>query len=386
VITMALTTPPRRVGTSGRRTRRTTRFALACEALESRQLLSVGNTGLVAAAMPALTANQAHLAAPPSFSSFGTTGFSPGQFGTFAAANQSPIIVVVFGGLSFSFNGGSVAAPTVSTGLSSSGSDFGTLAGITGNGGNSTSGDTLTSGALSPSETISVTPLNPNVTASTNTPGGPPVQLVLVQLVPPPLPPLVVHLNASTVPATNISDSTFISILDELPPSNTHVGQGPDPETRGVVTQLVTQKVEAEPPSNSLLDFVEPYRVVVPATAQPADPTQPGAGDKAPAPAPDPANVRPLPAISDPDIEAALDFTDVRILTPSRDHAAPRPDDQVAHGNTHWSLSALFGIAAVATGGYHLVLRETDRFRGRSIPRWAGAERPTKRKTRVPSR
>jgi hypothetical protein len=380
MITFALTTPPRRVGTSVRRTRRTRRFALACEALESRQLLSVGSTGLVAAAMPTLAANQAQLAAPPSFSSFGITSFSSGQMGTFGAPNQAPVIVGAFGAISFSFNDGSVDAPVVFTGFGSSGSGIGTLAGITGNGGNSTVGNMPTTGALSPTETISVTPLNPNVTANMNPPGGPPVLLVPVQLVPPSSPPLVVHLSPSSLPATNLIDTTFTSFFDELPPSHTHVGQGAGSETR----DLVTEKVEAEPPSNSLLDFVEPYRVVVPAPAQPVDPAQPGADDKAPAP--DPANVRPLPAISDPDIDAALDFTDVRILTPSRDHAASRPDDQVAHGNTHWSLSALFGIAAVATGGYHLVLRETDRFRGRSIPRWAGAERPTKRKSRVPSR
>ena len=367
----ALTTPPRREGTSVRRTRRTTRFALACEALESRQLLSAGNTGLVAAAMPALTAAQAQFAAPPSFSSFGTNAFSSGQFGTFSAANQSPIIVVVFGTISFTFNVGSIAAPT---GLGSSGSGIGALPSNSGNGASNASGNAPTSGALSTSGP-SITPLNPNVTSSTNTPGGPPVLLV-----PPPLPPLVVHLTASTAPATNQSNSTLISIADEQPPTNTHFGQGDDPEIRGVVTQ----KVQAKSTSNSLLDFVEPYRAVVPAPAQQADPAQPGAGEKDPAPAP--INVRPLPAISDPNIDDALHFTDARILTRSRDHAASRSDDHVDQGNTHWSLSALFGIAAVATGGYHLVLRETDRFRGRSIPRWAGAERPTKRKSRVPSR
>ena len=65
--TMALSTPPRRLAVSVRRTRRTTRFALACESLESRQLLSVGNTGLVSAAVPALSAAQAQFAAPPFF-------------------------------------------------------------------------------------------------------------------------------------------------------------------------------------------------------------------------------------------------------------------------------------------------------------------------------
>ena len=369
---MALSTPPRRLGFSVRRTRRTTRFALACESLESRQLLSVGNTGLVPAAVPALGVPHVQVAAaPPNFSSIGSTGLSPGQVGALSAVNQSSIVIVVVGVLPFSFNSGSILAQTSSSGLGGSGSGMGAL---TGNTGNSTSGNTLTTGSTSG---LSITPLNPNVTSSTNTPGGPPVLLI-----PPPLPPLVVHLTASTTPATNQSNSTLLSIADEQPPTNTHFGQGSDSEIRHAVTEMVG----ADSTSNSLIDFVEPYRAVDPAPAQAVDQAQPGAGDKAPAPAPDPANARPLPPISDPDIDAALDLSDARILTRSRDNAASRSDDNVDQGNTHWSLSALFGAAAVATGGYHLVLRESDRLRGRWIPRWAGAERPTKRKSTVPTR
>jgi hypothetical protein len=371
---MAPSTPLRRPNVSVRRPRRTRRFALACESLESRQLLSVGNTGLVSAAVPALSAAQAQFAAPPVFSSLATNGLSSGQFAALSAVNQSPIIVVVFGVVPFSFSGGSNLAQTSSSGQGGSGSGIGTLNGLTSNSGNSTSGITLTSGSAT---SQSITPLNPTVTSSTNTPGGPPVILV-----PPPLPPVVVHLTASTPPATNQSNSTLLSIADEQPPSITHFGQGADTEIR----HAVTDQVKTKSTSNSLLDFVEPYRPVDPGPVEEVNPAQPGAGEKAPAPAPDPANVRPLPAISDPDIDSALDLTDARILTRSRDDAASRSDDHVDQGNTHWSLSALFGVAAVATGGYHLVLREADRFRGRWIPRWAGADRPTKRKSRVPSR
>jgi hypothetical protein len=373
VSTMALSTPPRRPSVSVRRTRRTTRFALACESLESRQLLSVGNTGLVPAAVPALGVAHAQVAAPPNFSGLGTTGLSSGQTGALSTVNQSPIVVVVVAVNPFSFSGSLIFVPTSPTGSGSSGSGMGAL---TVNSSNNSNGTTLTSDAVSTSEQA-ITPLNPNVTSSTNTPGGPPVFLV-----PPPLPPLVVHLTASTVPATNQSNSTALSLADEQPPQITHFGQGGESEIRGVVTE----PVKAESASNSLIDFVEPYRAVDPAPAQEVVPAQPGAGEKAPAPAPDPANARPLPPISDPDIDAALDLTDARILTRSSDDAAPRSDDNVDRANTHWSLSALFGAAAVATGGYHLVLRESDRLRGRSIPRWAGAERPTKRKSTVPSR
>ena len=46
--TPALSFPLRRTGASMRRTRRTTRFALQCEPLETRQLLSVGQAGFAA--------------------------------------------------------------------------------------------------------------------------------------------------------------------------------------------------------------------------------------------------------------------------------------------------------------------------------------------------
>jgi hypothetical protein len=95
---------------------------------------------------------------------------------------------------------------------------------------------------------------------------------------------------------------------------------------------------------------------------------------------------RPLPAISDPDVDAALDLTDARLLTRSRDGEAAQPDARLNETTASCSLSALFGIATVATGGYHLVLRQADRFQGRWVPRWVGAERPTKRKSGTPSR
>src|SRR6202035_3854710 len=103
-----------------------------------------------------------------------------------------------------SFNSGSIFAPTSSTGLGDSGTGIGALTGSTGNTGNYSSGNTLTSGSTS---RLSITPLNPNVTSSTNTPGAPPVLLI-----PPPLPPPVIHLTASTAPATNQSNTTLLSI------------------------------------------------------------------------------------------------------------------------------------------------------------------------------
>ena len=45
------------------------------------------------------------------------------------------------------------------------------------------------------------------------------------------------------------------------------------------------------------------------------------------------------------------------VLTRSRDgDARSQDDDQMSETNTSWSLSAIFGAAAVATGGYHLAI------------------------------
>jgi hypothetical protein len=179
---------------------------------------------------------------------------------------------------------------------------------------------------------------------------------------------LVIHLSPSAAPATNQSNSSLLSQADEQPPSITHFGQGP----LFTVFRSFIEKASVDADS-SLIDFVEPY--------QPAEGPQTD-----PAPGPDAAKARPLPAIGDPGVDAALDFTDGRLLDRSLDGQLSQPDDQLRKAATTWSLSVAFGVAAVATGGYHLVMREADRFKGKWVPRWAGAERPTKRKFGIPSR
>jgi len=186
------------------------------------------------------------------------------------------------------------------------------------------------------------------------------------------LAPLVVHLGPSAAPATTQSNSSLLSLADERPTSITHFGNG----TEFAPPRLIAGKVEVEEGASSLIDFVEPFQPVAPAEAPQAEP----------APAPDAAKVRLLPAIGDPAVDAALDLTDGRLLTRSRDGAVSQPDDRLSEASTSWSLSTVFGAAAVATGGYHLAMREADRFKGRWVPRWAGAERPTKRKAGIPSR
>jgi hypothetical protein len=357
--------PLRRRSASTRRIRRTTRFALQCEPLESRQLLSVGQTSLAVGVLVNPSVASSQLSIPAIVSNFDPNAFLgiEIEFGAFGGLNQ---IQIAFLGTS------PVFAPTSTSSFGGSGSGFGlgTLTGISDNsgGGNSQAGQALNSGTTS---TLLITPLNPNVTSSMNTPGGPPVILV-----PPPLAPLPVHLGASTLPATNLSDSTLISLLDERPTSVTHFGQADTFEGQ----RVFMERIDVTPPSSSLIDDIEPFRPIAPVGAPEVQPAPPGEQ------APDATTIRPLPAISDPNIDAALDLTDARVLTRSHDADATQADDQLSSNNTSWSFSAIFGAATIAAGGYHLAMREADRFRGRWIPRWLGAERPNKRKTGLPPR
>ena len=207
----------------------------------------------------------------------------------------------------------------------------------------------------------SITPLNPNLTSSVNTPGGPPVQLI-----PPPLPPLVVHLTASTAPATNQSNSTLLSIADEQPATITHFGQGAESEIR----RVTAERIERETMNNSLIDFVEPYRAAESAPVQAVDPAQPGVGEKALAPAPDPANARPLPPLNDPNIDALLNMTDARILT--RAHATmPQRGRKIVSTRAtrigvcrHCLESPRWPQAAITSCSASPTASEDDRYRG----------------------
>jgi hypothetical protein len=238
---------------------------------------------------------------------------------------------------------------------------LGTLGGTTSNSSGGTAVPTNPVSTTGPS----ITPLNPNLTA--NVPGH---GVTPVFLVPPPLQPLVVHLAPSSAPATNQSNSSLISSVEEQPAAITHFGQPIGfEESRFFLNKIEAQSRDSS--GSSLIDFVEPFQPVAPLEAPKGDP----------APAPDAVKVRTLPAISDPDVDAALGLTDARLMTRSHDGETAQPDDQLSVTSTPCNLSALFGAMTVATGGYHLVMRQADRFQGRWVPRWVGAERPTKRKT-----
>jgi hypothetical protein len=345
------------------RSRRSRRIALHCESLETRQLLSIGQTGLAAGVLVNPAAASAQISVPAIVSNYNAPSYATIEieFGSFGGLNQ---IQIAFLGTAPVFS----PIPTSSSGGSGSG-----LGSLSGTSGNAQSGFGLTS---TPTTGSAITPLNPTLTSSTTTsaitPGVP------VYLVPPPLAPLAVHLGPSASPTTAITDSTLISNLDEHP-MMTHFGQADTFEGR----RLFLERLYFQPKSSSLLDDVEPFGPPTPIEVPAAQPPAPRNGQPQ---APDAAPIRPMPPISDPNIDDALDLTDARVFTRSHDGEAAQADDQFSSTNTSWSFSAVFGAAVVATGGYHLAMREADRFRGRWIPRWVGAERPTKRKGGAPAR
>jgi hypothetical protein len=377
---LAPSTSPLRWGGSQRpTTRRTTRFALCCELLESRQLLSIGQASLGAGVLGSPSTATTLVSVSAAVSDLVPSSFSNGtEFGFTTSGDLNPI--------------GSLGTPTLPNSANASIFVQGDVNGNSVNAGDNAAGLSLLSNTA-------ISPLNASLTSSI-TSSTEPQPDVTVFVIPPPLAPAAVHLGPSTAPPLAVSNSTTISNLDEQPASITHFGQGNPVDGN----RMLKEVVEVNRETSSLIDDLEPLPPAASVNAPQAPPAPPvNAPETPPAPpvdapkappapqneqppTPDARTVRPLPPTSDPDIDAALDPTDAHVLTRSRDGDASQPDDQLASSSTSRSFSVVFGIAAVATGGYHVALRQSDRLKGRWIPRWVGAERPNKRKLGSPPR
>jgi hypothetical protein len=389
-----------------RRPHRTVRFATRCDYLEGRQLLSISQPSLAEGALPSPPAPAAQLPA-----SADARNVSLSSNSSVAAALGSPVGVsssqVGFLLDELAYSPVSPSAGIVATSAAPSANS--TVNGIAVD-------LTLTN--------LSVTVLNPSMTSTT-------AAIIDTQ----------VDSDAYLIPSTpdllddhlGVSTATLIphSSANNVGASNSG-GMGSPVSTRGRSTvsnrgQSSLQELTIYPESSPADESDEPSEAGVPTGAQQSQPAPPGerapapanapqpappAGKapapetapqptppagKAPAPAttpqaappgeqapePETADSRSLPT-SDSDIDAALDVTDARVFTRSRVGGASRPD--VSHFDSSRSLSALFGVAMIASSGY-VVLHGADRYRplGRWVPRWSGAERPRGRKTATPS-
>ena len=90
--TLAQSIPLRRDRRLGRRSRRIRRFALQCESLESRQLLSIGQTGLAAGVLVNPSAANGQVSVPAIVSNYNAPSYQTIEieFGTYRRAKPDP--------------------------------------------------------------------------------------------------------------------------------------------------------------------------------------------------------------------------------------------------------------------------------------------------------
>ena len=405
-----LPTHTRRRSATQDRAHRTARFTPRCDHLESRQLLSIGQTGPAAGVLASRSVPVAQVAAPPAASRVGVSSdsSSAAKSGTPGGLNDGPV-----GSLLNEF------VEVVGTATPSA-AILATLEA------NPTSDEIEVNLALTNSLVTVLNPVETSVAAAiTDTQVDADAFLVPSttealdgSLGVPTAPASQVGflfsdlLGAGTAPNVTTTNARGIVISNTSAPGSSVTNLGRNHvSSRG---QSLQREVRIHPQRSSSDD--EPTEPAAPGEAPQAQPAPPGGqapapkgepqpappGGQAPAPksepqpappregapAPEPAKARPLSPGSDSDIDAALDLIDLRDLTRSRDGDAPHPDGALSRIDTSRSLSVFFGVAMVASGGYHSAMRTADRARsqGHLLARRSGAERPTLPKTAAPAR
>jgi hypothetical protein len=166
--------------------------------------------------------------------------------------------------------------------------------------------------------------------------------------------------------------------LEEQPIPPPVLGQGfesgqtqgvePRPET-GLLAPSIPVRLEPQFPP---IDVIEPY-LPEPVNTPAAQPTQPVEAPAAPAP---PRNAEPVEAAP---IEPAA-LTDWG-KGPAFPMLSPRTDSQTEAETPSWSMAAMVGTAAIASGGYHLVLGGSNRFNQKWIPTRSSSKMTRRRKS-----
>jgi hypothetical protein len=206
-------------------------------------------------------------------------------------------------------------------------------------------GGTSTTGSGT-SSTASITALTPIVLAVPSANGR---AIVIVIVVPQ---PLFAHLGPSTAPATTLSLASLSPNPDQSTVS--HFGQDTDAERLGPEQP---QPIAVKPQDLTPIDIVEPFQ---PPEAEAAPGGQPAAP---------PSAARARKRLPDwRGVETVLDWTERGLLPRSPVGSSSPGQDRPDEVRPSCGLSTLFGAAVVAAGGYHLALRQPDRFAGRWIP------------------
>jgi hypothetical protein len=230
----------------------------------------------------------------------------------------------------------------------------------TGGGSSSSTGSTSSSGSP-------ITALTPTILATFSFHGR---EVIAVIVVPQ---PLVANLGPSTAPVTTQAILATVASEEAVMPS-THFGQGSGDES----TELdLAQPIKVEPQGPAGIDFIEPFQPDAP----------PNAPEKEAAPPAKAARSRPIRVIADSSFEPVIDLADVDLLPGSPLKVSSSSEERPDEARPSWAPSTtMFGVAAVAMGGYHLALRQSDRFSGRWIPGRSKSRRPAARLAAVADR
>jgi hypothetical protein len=331
------------------------RIFLLAESLESRRLLSVG------AMHPGVApiANVPALIGPAVASPLTNAGATASAV---APTLQVPIVIEV-GQLTINFGTGASVTENlfIVDGFSSSGINIPTPAPVSGVSQaptpvlpNPTSDGNA---SASPTATTSITPLTATILAGPAANRAPIIVIVMPQT--------LINLAPSTIPVTTQA-ILLTATLEEQPLQPPVLGQGFESgQTQGSLYPPENSLRELPRPAPVKLqepatDYVEPYEAVPPENPAPAEPAQPAP-----------------PAVLPKDIREADPLESV-VLDPvertDRAEVPPLPIMTTASGTVTrdeyptWSLSTLVGTAAIASGGYQLLLGGSNRFNQRWLP------------------
>jgi hypothetical protein len=214
----------------------------------------------------------------------------------------------------------------------------------------------------------------------------------------------VIFLGRNAV--SNMSPTNGLSLIDQ-PGANQNTPTmdyvepfEPTSPVQSPESQPATPQGEPQsPPSSSAAPTNPQGGPAAPADSAPAANPQGGQGSSAGgAPAPGPAGGPGSGAaasahLDGPAHDGAEHLQSVIRLVDSRvapDSPAADPDSQ-SDGEQSitdpcMSLSVVFGVAAMATSGYRVAMRDAHRVSRRVVPRWSGSELPTRRKRPITGR
>ncbi len=212
---------------------------------------------------------------------------------------------------------------------------------------------TSTSDSTSSTTTTTLTPIEITVLIPTTTSGSTTPTLVTVFIVPPPTPPVVLHLGSSGSPVLAQMIHSAIEQQAEQPTSLTHFGQELETELQRLFKPQLGPKTDTPP----LIDVVVPF--------QPLDPADAPKGS----PAVDPAAVGGWPSrfLSPYAVDTAIESSNGGLVPLASLDLLARAKRRLGEAKA-WDFSTVFGAAVVAAGGYHLAMRESARFKTKWLP------------------